>query len=102
MIKWCLFLNTHSTRKLNLFELVFFCLQSNNYMLLTVFQIRLEPSYKGSLKGDKAEDVQWMAYEHFKAHTFTIYTEIKPKNSDIYLVLGTLNNFGGKYTSSFF
>ncbi|XP_072227545.1 endoglin [Leuresthes tenuis] len=72
---------------------------SNNYMMLPYFSIRLPPSYKGSLKDDKAEVVQRMAFEHFKAHTFTSYTEIKPKNSDIYLVLGTLYNFGETFPS---
>ncbi|KAM4527935.1 endoglin [Odontesthes bonariensis] len=72
---------------------------SNNDMMLTFFRQRIPPTYKGPLKGDKAEVVQRMALEHFKAHTFTSYTEIKPKDSDIYLVLGTLYNFGETFPS---
>lgn len=40
------------------------------------------------LSSDQAKDVQRKALDHFKADTFTSYTEMRPEGSQLLLVLG--------------
>lgn len=55
---------------------------------------RIQPTF--TLNSDNAEDVQRMALNHFKASTFTSYTELKPEKSMVLLVLGKKDNPAGK------
>ncbi|XP_071756994.1 endoglin [Centroberyx gerrardi] len=63
---------------------------SNNEILLTSITHRLMPSL--TLNSDSAEDVQKKALDHFKANTFTSYTEISLDVSMVSLVLGKKDN----------
>eukprot|EP00064_Thunnus_orientalis_P001162 superscaffoldBa00000076_g1164 len=57
---------------------------SNNEILLPTIPHKIQPVL--TLNSDRAEDVQRMALDHFKASTFTSYTEIKPEGSMVLLV----------------
>lgn len=57
---------------------------SNNEILLPTIPHRIPPFF--TLNNDSAKDVQRMALEHFKASTFTSYTEITPEGSMVLLV----------------
>ncbi|XP_029940535.1 endoglin isoform X2 [Salarias fasciatus] len=59
---------------------------SNNDILLPAIMHRIPPSF--TLNSDNAEDVQKAALDHFKASTFTSYTEFRPKDGMSLLVLG--------------
>ncbi|XP_076019903.1 endoglin [Genypterus blacodes] len=59
---------------------------SNNEILLANFKHRLNSSL--TLDSDKAVDVQKKALEHFKASTFTSYSEIKLEETTVSLVFG--------------
>ncbi|XP_026152395.1 endoglin [Mastacembelus armatus] len=61
---------------------------SNNDILLPTFKI--SPSF--TLNSDNAQVVQRKALELFKASTFTSYTELRPEDARILLVLGKNNN----------
>lgn len=63
---------------------------SNNDILLPVFKHRIKPSI--TLKSDSAADVQKVALYNFTATTFTSYTELRPEESTILLVLGKKGN----------
>lgn len=63
---------------------------SNNDILLPAITHRIPPSF--TQNSDNAEDVQRKALDHFKASTFTSYTEIQPKDSVVVLVLGKKDN----------
>uniref|UniRef100_UPI0037E796EB endoglin isoform X2 n=1 Tax=Semicossyphus pulcher TaxID=241346 RepID=UPI0037E796EB len=62
---------------------------SNNDILLVAFMHTIPPTL--TLNSDKAEDVQRKALDHFKASTFTSYTEFRPEGSMV-LVLGNKDN----------
>lgn len=49
-----------------------------------------------TLNNDSAESVQREALNHFKASTFTSYTELKPEDSMILLVLRSKDNPAGE------
>ncbi|XP_028273345.1 endoglin isoform X2 [Parambassis ranga] len=63
---------------------------SNNEIVLPTFTHRVPPSVK--LNSDNAEDVQRKALDHFKASTFTSYTEFRPEDPVILLVLRSKAN----------
>ncbi|XP_008277429.1 endoglin [Stegastes partitus] len=63
---------------------------SNNDILLPAITHRIPPSV--TLTSDNAEDVQRKALDHFKVTTFTSYSEIRPEDSLILLVLGKKDN----------
>ncbi|XP_040013296.1 endoglin isoform X2 [Xiphias gladius] len=58
---------------------------SNNDILLPTITHRIPPSY--TLTSDNADDVQRKALDIFKVSTFTSYTELRPADSTILLVL---------------
>ncbi|XP_042365538.1 endoglin isoform X2 [Plectropomus leopardus] len=59
---------------------------SNNDILLPTITHKIEPLF--TLNSDNAEDVQRKALDHFKATTFTSYTELRSEDSMVLLVLG--------------
>ncbi|XP_059213877.1 endoglin [Centropristis striata] len=63
---------------------------SNNDILLTAFPHKIPPSF--TLNSDNAGDVQRKALDHFRASTFTSYTELRPEDSMVLLVLGKKDN----------
>ncbi|KAM6975878.1 endoglin [Tautogolabrus adspersus] len=63
---------------------------SNNEILLPSITHTIPPLL--TLSSDSAEDVQGKALEHFKATTFTSYTELRPEDSVVLLVLGKKDN----------
>nr|XP_020494057.1 endoglin-like isoform X1 [Labrus bergylta] len=63
---------------------------SNNQILLPSMTHIIPPLF--TLSSDGAEDVQGKALEHFKATTFTSYTELRPEDSVVLLVLGKKDN----------
>ncbi|XP_044029207.1 endoglin isoform X2 [Siniperca chuatsi] len=63
---------------------------SNNDILLPTITHRVTPLF--TLNSDYAEDVQRKALDHFKASTFTSYTELRPEDSLVLLVLGKKDN----------
>ncbi|XP_023139547.2 endoglin [Amphiprion ocellaris] len=63
---------------------------SNNDILLPAITHRIPPSV--TLRSDIAVDVQRKALDHFKVTTFTSYTEIRPEDSMILLVLRKKDN----------
>ncbi|XP_034403493.1 endoglin [Cyclopterus lumpus] len=63
---------------------------SNNDILLPTFTHKIPPFV--TLDIDNAEDVQRKALDHFKASTFTSYTELRPEGSMVSLVLGKKDN----------
>ncbi|XP_078127143.1 endoglin [Sander vitreus] len=63
---------------------------SNNDILLPSMTHRIQPTF--ILNSDNAEDVQRKALDHFKASTFTSYTELEPKESMVLLVLRKKDN----------
>ncbi|KAF1377601.1 hypothetical protein PFLUV_G00202470 [Perca fluviatilis] len=63
---------------------------SNNDILLPTMTHRIQPRF--TLNIDNAQDVQRRALDHFKASTFTSYTELEPKESMVLLVLGKKDN----------
>ncbi|XP_054468466.1 endoglin isoform X2 [Anoplopoma fimbria] len=63
---------------------------SNNDILLPTITARIPPLF--TLDSDNAEDVQRKALDHFKASTFTSYTELRPEDSVVSLVLGKKDN----------
>ncbi|CAN9504323.1 unnamed protein product [Ophioblennius macclurei] len=65
-------------------------LVSNNVIFLPSMTHRIQPSL--TLNSDNAEDVQKKALDHFKASTFTSYTEFRPDDSLSLLVLGKKDN----------
>ncbi len=67
-------------------------LQSNNHILLPA--MTLPPLL--TVNNDSAESVQREALNHFKATTFTSYTEVRPEDSTILLVLGKKGNPPGE------
>lgn len=75
-------------------------LQSNNEIVLPTFTHRVPPSVK--LNSDNAEDVQRKALDHFKASTFTSYTEFRLEDPVILLVLRNKANTGGKIVMKYF
>lgn len=69
-------------------------LQSNNDILLPALTVAIPPML--TLNNDSAESVQKAALNHFKASTFTSYTEVTPKDSTMLLVLGQKDNQAGE------
>lgn len=69
-------------------------LQSNNDILLPAMTLRIPPLL--TLNNDSAESVQREALNHFKASTFTSYTELRPEDSMILLVLRRNEKTAGK------
>lgn len=69
-------------------------LQSNNHILLPAIRVELPPML--TLNNDSAESVQKAALNHFKASTFTSYTEVTPKDSVMLLVLEQKDNRAGE------
>ncbi|KAM4719580.1 LOW QUALITY PROTEIN: endoglin [Anableps anableps] len=68
-------------------------LGSNNDIHLLQVQVKFKPpKYTGTLRGDKAEDVQKMALEYFKVNYFTSYSEVTLNASTIFLVIGNQHN----------
>ncbi|KAK9532462.1 hypothetical protein VZT92_009843 [Zoarces viviparus] len=65
---------------------------STNDILLTTFTHRIPPFV--TLDSDNAEEVQKKALDHFKVSTFTSYTELRPEDSMVSLVLGKKDNSG--------
>ncbi|XP_031715873.1 endoglin [Anarrhichthys ocellatus] len=65
---------------------------STNDILLTTFTHRIPPFV--TLDSDNAEEVQRKALDHFKVSTFTSYTELRPEDSMVSLVLGKKDNSG--------
>ncbi|XP_038150902.1 endoglin [Cyprinodon tularosa] len=65
---------------------------SNNDIQLPQILGRYKASYNGTLSGDKAENVQRMALEYFKASYFTSYSEIELNAPTLFLVIGKQNN----------
>lgn len=63
---------------------------SNNDILLPTITHKIQPLF--TLNSDNAEDVQRTALDHFKATTFTSYTELRPEDSAVLLVLGRKDN----------
>ncbi|XP_068562404.1 endoglin [Cebidichthys violaceus] len=59
---------------------------STNDILLPTLTHRIPPFV--TLDSDNAEEVQKKALDHFKASTFTSYTELRPEDSMVSLVLG--------------
>lgn len=68
-------------------------LQSNNEILLPAMP-RIPVLH--TFNNDNAEDVQRKALESFHVSTFTSYTEFKPADSTILLVLAKNDNITGK------
>ncbi|XP_030005968.1 endoglin [Sphaeramia orbicularis] len=58
---------------------------SNNKIVLSTFSHTIQPLV--AMNTDRAEDVQKMALDYYKASTFTSYTEIKTKESALLLGL---------------
>ncbi|XP_076614478.1 endoglin isoform X2 [Chaetodon auriga] len=73
-----------------------FC--SNNDILLPAMALRIPPLR--TVNNDSAESVQREALNHFKASTFTSYTELRPEESMILLVLGKKENPAVKETAT--
>ncbi|XP_069566873.1 endoglin [Brachyistius frenatus] len=71
---------------------------SNNDILLPAFTQRIPPLF--TLSSDNAEDVQRKTLDHFKAATFTSYTEIRLADTMIQLVLGQKDNILNKAMTS--
>ncbi|XP_075956162.1 endoglin [Anarhichas minor] len=65
---------------------------STNDILLTTFTHIIPPFV--TLDSDNAEEVQRKALDHFKVSTFTSYTELRPEQSMVSLVLGKKDNSG--------
>ncbi|XP_070706622.1 endoglin isoform X2 [Pempheris klunzingeri] len=63
---------------------------SNNDILLPTITHRIPPSV--TLNSDNAQDVQSKALDHFKATTFTSYTELRSEDPLVLLVLGRKGN----------
>ncbi|XP_041666660.1 endoglin isoform X2 [Cheilinus undulatus] len=63
---------------------------SNNEVLLPNIPHTVRPLI--TLNRDGAEDVQRKALDHFKVSTFTSYTELRPEDSSVLLVLGRNDN----------
>lgn len=55
-----------------------------------------------ALNNDSAESVQREALNHFKASTFTSYTELRSGNSMIFLVLGRKGGPAGMTINTFY
>lgn len=69
-------------------------LQSNNDILLPTITHRIPPLF--TLSSDNAGDVQRKALEHFRVTTFTSYTELRPEDYMVMLVLRKKDNPAGK------
>lgn len=63
---------------------------SNNDILLPTITHRMPPLF--TLSSDNAGDVQRKALEHFRVTTFTSYTELRPEDYMVMLVLGKKDN----------
>lgn len=75
-------------------------LQSNNDILLPAMTAAVSPMI--TLNNDSAESVQKAALNHFKASTFTSYTELTPEDSTMLLVLRQKDNQAGGDANFFF
>lgn len=92
-LKCAYFLITCATQSLyDSFELV--SLQSNNIIVLPDMKLRIPPFLE--VNNDSAESVQKEALKHFKVTAFTSYTELRPKDSPILLVLGKKGDTAGE------